>query len=87
LNVIFLLNVKLNIIEIKIPPILDKTNKEDVMKNRLKNAISINVAIPPVVQNNIIFWRVLFFAIFIIVIYSLQVFINDASIYFYEELG
>ena len=49
----FLLSVKLNIIEIVIPPILDKTNADDVMKNKLKKIKSIKVAIPPVMQNKI----------------------------------
>ena len=57
LNVVFLLNVKLNIIEITIPPILDKTNKDDVIKNKLNKVISIRVAIPPVMQNRISFDR------------------------------
>lgn len=61
LNAIFLFDVKLKIIEIEIPPILERMNKEDVIKNRLKKAMSIMVAIPPVIQNKINFEKCLCF--------------------------
>ena len=49
----FLLVVKLNIIEIAIPPILERTNIEDITKKMLKKSISISVAALPTMQNRI----------------------------------
>ncbi len=60
------LKVKLNIIDIPIPPILDKINKEVAIKNILKNNMSISVATPPVAQKSIILRKVLFLIILFI---------------------
>jgi len=69
LNVNARLKLKLKDIDIAIPNTRDRTNIEEAIKNKLKNAKSIIVAIPPVKQNNANFEKcgclIIFLTVFI----------------------